>query len=281
MEDVMTYKNLLFVADTSAASDARLVMASDLARRHGAHLSVVIPAIEPDYMYYNMEAILADAYEQDCKRIHAQAEAKAAAISVRLTTEAIAHDIRVVRSPYGQTMEILAGAGLAHDFAIVAKSAGDAGPLLADQIIEAMLFGAGRPVLVTPSDWSGGFTPAKAMIAWKPGPEAARAVQAAIPLLQAAGQVEIAMATPEKWDVGDPGADIARHLSRHGISANLRVIDPAGASVGHALRMYAAEYGASLIVMGAYGHSRLRELVFGGVSRDMLTAATVPVFMAR
>jgi nucleotide-binding universal stress UspA family protein len=142
---------------------------------------------------------------------------------------------------------------------------------------------AGRPVLVVPH--AGTFTTVgqRVIVAWNGSREATRAVHDALPLLRVAKSVSvfsIAAKAGEAPSARWPGADIAAHLARHGVTVTTRhtVADPV--SVADALLNCASDDGADLIVMGAYGHSQLRELVLGGVTRDVLRMMTVPVLFS-
>ncbi|HZB90176.1 MAG TPA: universal stress protein, partial [Stellaceae bacterium] len=121
------------------------------------------------------------------------------------------------------------------------------------------------------------------LIGWKSGREAARAVNDALPLLQQARSVTVLAINPEDGIGGDgdvPAADIALHLARHGVKAAAAHTVAKEIDEGDALLNYADDISADLIVAGAYGHSRLSELVFGGVSRTLLTTMTVPVLLS-
>ena len=146
--------------------------------------------------------------------------------------------------------------------------------------IVAALFGSGRPVFVTPYIHQG---PAKldhAIVAWDGGLVAARALAAAMPLLERARRVEVVTIAPSDAPVDElPGFNITRHLARHGVPVELRQLAPAD-DVAAALLSHAAETGADYLVMGAYGHSRFRQFMLGGATRDMLRSMTLPVLMA-
>jgi len=146
--------------------------------------------------------------------------------------------------------------------------------------IVSALFDSGRPVFVVPYIHEG---PAKldhAVVAWDGGLVAARALAGATPLLTRARRVEVVTIAPRDEPVEElPGFNITRHLARHGVNAQLRQLAPAD-DVGAALLSHAAQTGADYLVMGAYGHSRLREFVLGGATRSVLASMTVPVLMA-
>jgi nucleotide-binding universal stress UspA family protein len=142
---------------------------------------------------------------------------------------------------------------------------------------------AGRPILVVP--YAGHFARIgqRVVIGWDASREAARAVNDAMPLLAAAEAVTVLTIDPEQSPRGHgeiPGADIALHLARHGVTAQVERTVSAGIGIGNTLLSRAADLEADLLVMGAYGHSRVRELLLGGVTRTMLTSMTLPVLMA-
>ena len=149
-------------------------------------------------------------------------------------------------------------------------------------LLEQLLFGSGRPVLVTPWTGAGKADPATVMIAWDGSGTAARAVNDALPFLQRAKTVVVLAIDDGRADIGEqPGADIARHLARHGIDVSTRDV-PGGRdiAVGDLLLSQAADLGAELMVMGGYHHSRVREYVLGGVTRTIVNTMTLPVLMA-
>jgi nucleotide-binding universal stress UspA family protein len=121
------------------------------------------------------------------------------------------------------------------------------------------------------------------LVAWNASREAARAVNDALPLLQQARAVTVLAVNPLGGIAGDgdvPAADIALHLARHGVKAEAAHTVAPDIPEGDAILDYAADIGADLVVAGGYGHSRMREFVFGGVTRSLLTEMTVPVFLS-
>jgi nucleotide-binding universal stress UspA family protein len=142
---------------------------------------------------------------------------------------------------------------------------------------------AGRPALVIP--YIGAPEPfgRTVTIAWDAGREAARAVADAMPLLEKAEKVHLLTVNPRFGISGhgeEPGADIALHLARHGIQAEVNHSHARDMEVGDLVLSWLADSSSDLLVMGAYGHSRLRELVLGGVTRRLLDSMTVPVLMS-
>jgi nucleotide-binding universal stress UspA family protein len=148
-------------------------------------------------------------------------------------------------------------------------------------LVDDLVLSAGRPVLVVP--YAGKFSRVgrRVLIAWNASQEAARAVTDALPLLARAEAVEVTAFEPQTADHGDiPGADISLYLARHGVKVTAAQQRGEGLDVGSQILSRAADFDADLIVMGAYGHARLRQLVLGGVTRTLLGSMTVPVLMS-
>jgi len=151
-----------------------------------------------------------------------------------------------------------------------------------DQIIgETTLFESGRPMIMVPCIQKGPFKIDNVMICWDGSRAAARAVADAIPILGKSARVEIVIITNEpgkQYDI--EGADIGQHLARHGLKVNVHRLPGGGIDVADALLSYAADSSADFMVMGGYGHSRLREFVLGGVTRSIFQSMTVPVLLS-
>jgi nucleotide-binding universal stress UspA family protein len=147
-------------------------------------------------------------------------------------------------------------------------------------IIEAALFDSGRPVLVVPYRLRGGIKLDRVLVCWDGSRSAARAAGDALPFLKRAKAVEIVIVGDEVKSNEIPGADIANHLARHGIKVDVKeIVEPFG-DPESVLLSYPAESSADIMVMGAYGHSRWREFVLGGVTRTILSRMTIPTLMS-
>lgn len=149
--------------------------------------------------------------------------------------------------------------------------------------LEDLILAAGRPVLAIPEGWSGGTLGRSVIVAWDGGREAARAVFDAMPLLLQAKSVRIVSVQgflDEPVRQFTPGDDIATTLSRHGIAAESLTFQSSRQSVKEELRAQMLDTGADLVVMGCYGHSRFREMVLGGVTREMLDEIPFPILLS-
>jgi nucleotide-binding universal stress UspA family protein len=185
------------------------------------------------------------------------------------------------------TSASLAGAG--DQFARLARRfdvaiVGQAQPEISsmEQIIgETTLFESGRPLIMVPYIQRAPFKTDNVMICWDGSRTAARAVADAIPIIRKSGRVEIVIVASERGKQDEiEGADIGQHLARHGLKVDVHRITGGNIDVGDALLSHAADSGADFMVMGGYGHSRLREFVLGGVTRSIFESMTVPILLS-
>ena len=147
---------------------------------------------------------------------------------------------------------------------------------------EAVIFGSGRPTLVLPErPRAKPFELKTVVVAWDFSRAAARAIADAIPILEKANRVRIVTVANEKvFDTKHSGEELAKNLSRHGIDVVLDNVDAAGRSIGEVLETHAASWSADILVMGAYGHSRLREFILGGATKRMLSTPPLPILFS-
>lgn len=152
---------------------------------------------------------------------------------------------------------------------------------LSPMILEAVLFGANRPVLITPDAPLKPFE--RVTVAWNESDEALSAIQHALPILQAAAHVDIVMVDPpaRSNERSDPGGALSLWLARHGAHCEVSILSKTLPRIADVVSRFANDRESDLIVMGAYGHSRFREALLGGPTRDLLEDAAQPVFMAR
>lgn len=216
-------------------------------------------------------------FAEFCERVRANVAAEAEGWRAKLAqaSATLSWDVRVVDSLYPESPGLAALHARYADLVVMAAPADpatDAAPVRS--FFAPLLLASGRPVLLAPPApaWR---TPRHAVVAWQPRREAARAVHDALPLLAAAGSVDL-LTIGDDRDEPEPGADISAHLARHGL--NVRdVARPCGSgSVAAAILAHARESGADLVVAGGYGHSRLREWALGGVTRE-LTSGSSPL----
>jgi nucleotide-binding universal stress UspA family protein len=166
------------------------------------------------------------------------------------------------------------------DLAVVGQAEPDISAV-EEIVAEATLFGSGRPMIVVPYIQKAPFKIDNVMVCWDGSRPAARAIADAIPLLGKAGRVEIVIVTNERGKQDEiEGADMGQHLARHGLKVDVHRISGGNIDVADALLSHAADSGTDFIVMGGFGHSRLREFVLGGVTHSILRSMTVPALMS-
>jgi nucleotide-binding universal stress UspA family protein len=215
---------------------------------------------------------------------HREVEAAAEAAKVRfdqtsqregLSAESIVLNAAAISFP-----ELLARTARRFDLTILPQ-ADPEGVGSEDIMIEAALLGSGRPILIVPCFQEGGVKFERMLVCWDGSHNAARAIADAMPFLTRAKQAEVITVAPdEKSDDSMAGPSIAHHLCRHGVSVETRNIVTHGQDVSRRIRAHAAQQSSDLIVMGGYGHSRLREYLLGGATRDMLGSTNVPTLMS-
>ena len=166
------------------------------------------------------------------------------------------------------------------DLAIVGQAQPEMSTM--EQIIgETTLFESGRPIIMVPYIQKAPFKTGNVMICWDGSRTAARAVADAIPILGKSSRIEIVSVTSERGKEDEiEGADIGQHLARHGLKVDVHRISRGNIDVADALLSHAADSAADLMVMGGYGHSRLREFVLGGVTRSIFQSMTLPVLLS-
>jgi nucleotide-binding universal stress UspA family protein len=153
-----------------------------------------------------------------------------------------------------------------------------------EAVLDGALFHSKTPALLLPEGAKPSLTPKRVLVAWDSSVEASRALSESLGILSSADEVHVTMVDPDASEGGsgeEPGADIAAYLARHGLKVTVDRLPRSGRLIADVLKQHAVNMAADLVVMGAYGHSRLRERVFGGVTKSMLEAQTLPLFMAR
>lgn len=278
------YKDLLVPITATPGDDSAIEVALQLAAAFDARLSVLEPVNLPVPMSGPWGLMPDLAMTDIYSRIRAQAEINVARLRARLATSPVSSEVRLVEALFADPAQVAALQASYADLTIVAGMSGDRSDGdVATAYFGSLLLESGRPVLMVPP---GTHTPLPArcvMVAWQPARGAARAVHDAMPLLQAAGEVDVLVVAslPDGRDhAARQGAALATHLSRHGVQARVVVPDASGRSIGALVLEHARASKAGLIVAGGYGHSRLREWAMGGVTRELLTASPLPVLFS-
>jgi nucleotide-binding universal stress UspA family protein len=278
----MAYKDLLVHLDDTRACAARAQAAIELAIAHDAHLTAVYVLTDPAPSGFVQGYLPQDVLDLLQRQTRERADAALGRFAELAKRNQISFEARIDRVLYTAMAEALATNARYADLAIL----GQAGPDDADvprYLPEEVTLASGRPSLVIPYIGPGATLGQRVSVAWDASREAARAVNDALPILQRAQAVGVVTVNPREGPFGhgeQPGADIALHLARHGIKVEVQRVESRDVDVANTILSHIADRSSDLLVMGAYGHSRLRELVLGGVTRTILRDMTVPVFMA-
>ncbi len=261
-----------------AADVEALNTAIALAREFRARLTVVEPLVLSPPIISPWDIAPNLQWQQLYADARQQCQEAANALRERLDKEGVSFDIQV-REPF----ESAHYARLA-DLSIVGAPAGEEEEALAArQFLPSLLLETGRPLLVVPGGRQAVLPARRIVVAWQTTRESARALHDALPLLGQAESVDIVSIVPGDDALRrqeEPGADVAAHLARHGIKVNVITRPRGEESVASALLHQARESAAHLIVAGGYGHSRLRQWLFGGTTRELLARTPVPLLLA-
>jgi nucleotide-binding universal stress UspA family protein len=266
--------------DGSAGDEARIAYAETIAAAAGAHLTAFQTNYIPDPPI-TAEAgsawIVSELFE-DGRKIGEEIEQR---IRTRLERLGVAWEIQRFDDMLGGLLRAAARLGRASDLFVYGRPFDEGG--LMSQYLEAVLFNSSSPVLLAPPAAAALRAPKTIVVGWRDSAECARAIAAARPFLLAADMVHLVSILEdgsEEERHREPAADMARHLARHGIAVEIRHL-PKWHRPGEGLVNEAVALGADLIVAGAYGHSRFRERIWGGVTRHLLTECPMPIFLAR
>jgi nucleotide-binding universal stress UspA family protein len=280
----MSYKDILVVLDPSADSRGRVALAAALAERFAAHLVglYAVPSpnlasgagnfdaalLEPLYREWRETAL---AQTEDCRRAF---EHETGLRGVSAEWRAVAEGGEADPAVHARYADLTILGQLDPEDGVMAMTRPRP---------ERVALAAGRPVLAVPYAGHYETVGRRVLLGWDASREATRAIADAMPFLAAAEVVDVLAIDPRERPDGHgavPGADISLHLARHGVKATVERTVSAGVPPGDVLLSRAADLGADLLVIGAYGHSRARELLLGGVTRTILRSMTLPALMS-
>lgn len=278
----MTYNCLFSVLTDEVLAGHALEHAMAAARAHDAHLDVLCLGVDRSQAGYYYAGASAIVLQATITRAHQEAQAVEAIVKNALEGSDIRWSCESGVAQLADLGRHVAERARFSDLVILPQPYGKGRGAEMEPVTEAALFEGHTPTIVVPDNTEPCPNPKRIVIGWNESVEALNAVRAAMPLLQGAEAVHVAVIDPPTHGPhrSDPGGLLSQYLSRHDVTAEIDVLSKTLPRVADVLLRHAGDTDADLIVMGAYGHSRFREAIFGGATRYMLENATIPMLMA-
>jgi nucleotide-binding universal stress UspA family protein len=273
-------KDLVVNLTVGADRDPAAQFAVSIAATFEAHIAGIAFAYDPVITPTVMDGL--SAAWVDTQRAENQSAAQQAIdrFEAAAKREGLSAEHRIIETSLGGAANLFGRMTRRFDLAVVGQM--DPERMLPDDLlIEAALFESGRPLVVVPYIQKEGLKLDRVLVCWDGSRSAARAIADSLPFLKRGKLVEIVMVASKSGKADElPGVDLGEHLARHDLNVEVKRLVAADIDVSNAVLSYAADCGADFLVMGGYGHSRLREFVLGGATRGILQSMTVPVLMA-
>lgn len=281
----MAYKSLLTIASSPHGIPRAVDAAALLAQAHESHLECLAIGVDRSqlgYSYLGGGPVLFEVSMQRAQEESAE-NAKALADALKAQSPDLRWSSETAVSQLGALTELVSARARYADLVILPRPYGEGIGPEAEAVIEAALFDGMAPVLVIPDQGLAEAAPRRILVAWDQSREAMVAARRALPLLKRAEQVVITVVDPPAHgsERSDPGGRLCQFLTRHGVRAEVQVLARTLPRISDVLARQAQDIDADLMVMGAYGHSRLREAILGGATRDMLETSRLALFLAR
>lgn len=273
-------KDLVVNLSMGGPRDVAAEYAVSVAQAYEAHISGVAFAYEPVIPPTVMGGIPSQVIESQRAEGEKAAKAAIARFEEAVRRNGLSAEHRTFSATIAGAADLFGRIARRFDLSVV----GQAEPNRVapeELIIEAAMFESGRPVIVVPYIQTQGLKLDRVIVCWDGSRPATRAIADSMPLLEHAKAIDIVIVASGRAKSDElPGADIGQHLARHGLTVELRRIVAADVDVPNTILSYAADTSADFVVMGGYGHSRLREFILGGATRGMLNAMTVPTLFS-
>ncbi len=278
----MAYKSILTILTDPSEVAPVLEKVVPFAAEAGAHLDVLCLGIDRTQTGYYFAG--ATALMHDETLAHAQAEATEIEHAAReiLGRTDLPWGVEALVAQSASVSGLVARRSRFSDLVLLPKPYGENLPADAPVVVEAVMFQGNAPVIVLCDKVAPTTAPQKIVVAWNESAEAMDSIRRAMPLLVSAKTVNICIVAPDRHapDAADPGSELCKLLTRHGANVEVSILPQTLTRVSEVIARHVADQNADMLVMGAYGHSRFREAILGGATRNMLEHADVPVFMA-
>jgi nucleotide-binding universal stress UspA family protein len=278
----MTFNTILTVTGPGLGN-ADLKLATALCEEVEAHLAVLVVALAAPPPIGGYAAVISDAWLAEREADRKALEERTQEVSTFLAVSPVSADVSGEYQETAWADETIGRRGRYADLTVLGPGGLSSGALK-DKVIEGALFHSGKPLLLVPQGRTATLKPRRVMVAWDSRMESSRAVTQSMSFLVSADRVHLVLVDPMEGDLeqgAEPGADAAAYLARHGAKVTVDRLPSQGRTVASVLAQHATDIAADLLVMGAYGHSRLRQRIFGGVTSAMIEKPPLPVLMAR
>lgn len=272
----------VFLAMSASQDDSEIERAAAICEALDAHLSVLVVAVAPPPPASPYGVVSNDVWAGEIREGQENVQLRAEAIAASLSERGLSVSVEGQYVDRGTVSTLAARFARYADLTIV-PTAAEGFESVQSWVMNGALFESGRPIVLLPPGQTTFPKVKRVMVAWDASVEAAKAVRDAIGLMQAASSVEVVLIDPVPSYEGhgpEPGADIAAYLARHGLHPTVHRLPREGMDIGEILCRTARDLDCDLIVMGGFGHSRLRQRIFGGTTATMMKQAPVPVLMA-
>lgn len=277
----MSFKTIFCVTGVNDNDDA-LANAIELCEQTNSHLSVMVVGVTPAPAIYAYGTIPDYGWTSDLDTGNSAVRQRGEAVEKQLQQAGISADVATSYCDFVQIENLIGERACYTDATLIDTMMSNENELR-DKTIYGALFHSNKPLLLAPASKIQSFDAKKVMIAWDSGLPCSTAVNHALAQMKNADEVHIVMVDPIASiavNGGEPGADIAQYLARHGLNIEVEQLASGGRPVAEVLKQHAIDMNADLIVMGGYGHSRLRQLIFGGTTSAFLKDSAIPVLMA-
>jgi nucleotide-binding universal stress UspA family protein len=274
-------KDIIVNLERRIGRDPARDFAISVAETFDAHVAGVAFAYTPAFPGYAIMELPPDILAQMIEESEKTARAVIERFDAAARRSLVSAEHRLIKAVGAAAPAILSTLARRFDLSVFMES--EPNGVNNDDMIETSLFQSGRPLMVVPCIQKDGLKLDRVVCCWDGSRAAARAFNDALPLLAKATKVKLLIVVNEKTKGNNNvirGVEIATHLARHDVKVEIETVPAADIDVASAILSYVADSSGTLIVMGGYGHAKLREVILGGVTRDMLKSMTVPVFMS-
>ncbi|MFP7674116.1 universal stress protein [Marivita sp. S0852] len=278
----MSFKTILAIVTDKSHLQDTIAQAADMAGALEAHLDVVCLGVDRTQTGYYYAGMNAAVLQETLNQARDEALELTKIAKEQLEGTGLLFRVTDAVCQLADIARFVASHARFADLAIAPQPYGEDRGVELEPVVEGALFEGQSPIVVLPANGKALKIPERVAIGWNESAEALRAIRSALPFLKSAQTAHIVVIDPPKHgpNRSDPGGQLSQYLARHGVKVEIDVLSKTMPRVSDVMRRHVTDMNADLVVMGAYGHSRFREAILGGATRNMLETSEVPVLMA-